>query len=162
MTQKQKRIYRKAYALLEHRTPLRVDCGALCSAACCKGDDETGMLLFPGETTPFRVLNRNGRRLAVCSGHCARRNRPLGCRIFPFLPAPDRRGRWKAQIDPRGFGVCPLVRLEQNAAFSHRFLHRVGRVGRLLSGDRRCRAFLSALWKEAEAQRALLQQISAK
>ena len=38
--------------LLENVTPLPTDCGAFCSAACCKDDPDyetSGMLLFPGE-----------------------------------------------------------------------------------------------------------------
>ena len=35
--------------LLRELTPLKTDCGRLCGGACCEGDEETGMLLFPGE-----------------------------------------------------------------------------------------------------------------
>ena len=38
-----------ARELLSTLTPLKTDCGALCSHACCAGDETTGMLLFPGE-----------------------------------------------------------------------------------------------------------------
>ena len=51
----EKRVSR-ARRLLADLTPLQTDCGALCGGACCKGDEGTGMLLFPGEDTPFRVL----------------------------------------------------------------------------------------------------------
>lgn len=86
MTRKQQRIYQKAFRLLRYATPLRTDCGVLCGARCCKGDDETGMLLFPGEPTALRVIETEGRRLAVCGGVCDRNERPLSCRIFPFFP----------------------------------------------------------------------------
>ena len=43
----------EARALLENATPLKGDCGRLCRAACCAGDEETGMLLFPGEETLY-------------------------------------------------------------------------------------------------------------
>ena len=49
-------FYRYAYSLLEEVTPLPADCGQLCGAACCKGDDETGMYLFPGERVMYRVM----------------------------------------------------------------------------------------------------------
>ena len=155
MTRKQRRIHRNAARLLRYSTPLRADCGALCERACCKGDDETGMLLFPGETTPFRVTEKNGRRLAVCGGTCRRAERPLSCRLFPFLPLPKDDGTIDVRPDPRGKGVCPLVRLENEAAFSHRFLHRVRRVGLLLLRDEETRAFLYALRREAETCEAL-------
>lgn len=162
MTQKQKRIYRKAYALLDRRTPLRTDCGVLCGRRCCRGGRETGMLLFPGEQTPLRILERNGRRLAVCSGRCRRTDRPLSCRLFPFLPAEGADGTVTVNPDMRGFGVCPLVRLAGEAAFSRRFLHRVWRVGRLLCRDRETRAFLQSLQREAAESEALLALFSAK
>ena len=39
---------------LNNVTPLRRDCGRVCSAACCRplGGEETGMLLFPMECKP--------------------------------------------------------------------------------------------------------------
>lgn len=150
MTRKQRRIYRNAARLLQNSTPLRADCGALCDRACCRGDEETGMLLFPGETTPFRVVAQNGRRVAVCGGQCDRSDRPLSCRLFPFLPVPTDDGTISVRLDMRGQGVCPLVRLEKEAAFSHRFLHRVRRAGQQLLRDSETRAFLWSLRREAE------------
>ncbi len=162
MTRKRKRIYRKACALLERHTPLRADCGALCGRACCRGDDETGMLLFPDEETPLRVTAQNGRRLAVCGGRCSRADRPLSCRLFPFLPLPQENGRIAVLPDSRGYGVCPLVRHAEEAAFSHRFLHRVKRAGALLCRDDACRAFLEAVRREMTEQDALRAQFFAK
>ena len=157
MTRKQRRIHRKALSLLRYATPLKADCGRLCEKACCRGDKETGMLLFPGEQTPFRVIERDGRRLAVCGGNCQRGERPLACRLFPFLPLPENDGKIRVRADPRGRGICPLVRLADEAAFSHRFLHRVRRVGALLWRDGESRAFLVALRREAEACEQLRQ-----
>ena len=162
MTRKQQRIYRKAYSLLEHHTPLRADCGALCGRACCRGDDETGMLLFPGETTPFRVIKKNGRRLAVCGGQCRRFDRPLGCRLFPFVPLPGPDGRIAAVLDSRGRGCCPLVAHAGKAAFSRRFLHRAKRVGVLLCRDEDCRAFLEEIRREMEDLDALRARFSSE
>ena len=106
------------------------------------------MLLFPGETTPFHVVAQNGRRVAVCGGQCDRSDRPLSCRLFPFLPVPTDDGTISVRLDMRGRGVCPLVRLEKEAAFSHRFLHRVQRAGEQLRRDTACRAFLEELQAE--------------
>ncbi len=158
MTRKQERIYRTARRLLQNSTPLREDCGLLCDKACCKGDDCTGMLLFPGEPTPFRVIEQNCRRLAVCGGVCKREERPLSCMVFPFLPLPADDGRIRVRVDARGRGICPLARHAGEAAIRHRFLHRVRRVGALLLRDEETRAFLFALRREAEETEALLKR----
>ena len=51
----QKDIISRAKDVLLPYTPLSADCGLVCGKACCKGDKETGMLLFPGEDTAFPV-----------------------------------------------------------------------------------------------------------
>ncbi len=162
MTRKQQRIYRKAFRLLRDATPLRTDCGALCGANCCNGDDETGMLLFPGEPTALRVSKTEDRRLAVCGGVCNRNARPLACRIFPFFPFVQPDGGIDVRIDPRGRGVCPLVRMEHDVLFSHRFLHRVRRVGELLCRDGACRAYLLEIQQEIAQQQEIAARFSAK
>ncbi len=162
MTQKQRRIYRKACALLARSTPLRADCGVLCGRACCRGDDETGMLLFPGEATTLAVKAKNGRRVAVCGGRCKRALRPLSCRVFPFVPLPQTNGKIAVLPDGRGYGICPLVRHAEEAAFSHRFLHRVKRAGALLCRDKACRAFLQEIGREAAACESLRAQLFEK
>jgi hypothetical protein len=48
-----KKLYKHIYKLLEDVTPIKADCGKLCNAACCEGDDETGMYLFPFEETMY-------------------------------------------------------------------------------------------------------------
>ena len=74
----------RARALLDTLTPLKSDCGRLCDGACCRGDDSTGMLLFPGEDALYercafgRVLSAGfslggaPTKLFVCEGHCPR------------------------------------------------------------------------------------------
>ena len=162
MTRKQQRIYRKTNRLLQDATPLRTDCGVLCGKRCCKGDDETGMLLFPNEPTMLRVLQNGSRRVAVCGGVCDRNTRPLGCRLFPFFPYCERGGRIRVRIDPRGEAICPLVRVQEDVLFSHRFLHRVRRAGELLCRDEQCRAFLQETQREIEQQQALKAQWTGK
>lgn len=39
----------RARELLGDLTPLKTDCGRLCGGAWLPGDEQTGMLLFPGE-----------------------------------------------------------------------------------------------------------------
>lgn len=152
-------LYRRVYALFDGVTPLRADCGAVCGKACCRGDQNTGMRLFPHEETPLRVTENEGRRFAVCDGVCDRKTRPLACRIFPFFPVPDGDGRIRAVPDPRAKAVCPLARQAENVAFRRTFLRRVEKAGRLLAKDGACRAFLeeiSAEIREVAALTALL------
>lgn len=80
------RLYKKAKNIMEDKTPLKNDCGFLCNKACCKGDTETGMLLFPFEETTLTVSEKDSVRLCVCEGSCKRESRPLSCMIFPFFP----------------------------------------------------------------------------
>jgi hypothetical protein len=46
---------KKARELLADVTPLKTDCGKVCGAKCCRSleDEETGMLLFPGEEEAY-------------------------------------------------------------------------------------------------------------
>lgn len=142
-------IYSEAYRLLENFTPLKADCGALCDKNCCKGDGGTGMLLFPNEETTLEVIERNGRRLAVCNGECNRSERPLSCRIFPFFPVIDGNSI-KVIPDYRGINVCPMVAHNDEIKFSKRFLRRVKRVGELLVADPECAEFIREISEEIE------------
>ena len=79
---------------LKSVTPLKRDCGRVCGAACCRSpeNEETGMLLFPGEEEAYRgkegwtIRETAMGPMAVCPGHCDRDERPLACRLFPLLP----------------------------------------------------------------------------
>ena len=154
--------YKKLYQLFEGVTPLKTDCGALCEKACCKGEDTVGMLLFPGEETSLPAVEAGGRRFVLCGGTCQRENRPLSCRIFPFFPAADAKGRITAVIDPRGLSVCPLVRQAEHVRFDPRFARRVKTAGKLLAKDPACLAFLREVTeeiREAAQMRDLLDQL---
>jgi hypothetical protein len=48
---KKDEVILKCYKILENETPLNFDCGKICDGKCCKGNENTGMLLFPGEET---------------------------------------------------------------------------------------------------------------
>ncbi len=152
-------LYRRLYRLFQNVTPLKTDCGRVCGGECCKGDAGTGMLLFPGERTALRVYEENGRRVAVCGGVCAREDRPLACRLFPFFPVAEG-GRVTARVDPRAYAVCPLARQWRNVRFDRRFLRRVKTAGKLLQKDPACAAFMKEITEEtmalyAEAARLL-------
>ena len=96
-------------------TPVKSDCGKLCNGECCKGDNTTGMLLFPGEEALFKdnrdykvIKDADGKSLLVCSGKCDRQTRPLSCRIFPLVPVLVD-NRIYVLDDPRAKGMCPLI-----------------------------------------------------
>lgn len=131
-------FYKAAKSIIGDKTPLYKDCGLICDKACCKGDDSTGMLLFPDEETDLRVVEENGNRLCVCNGSCNRANRPLSCMIFPFFPYIDENGKVKAVLDSRGAGVCPLVSLQDEVVFNKAFIRRVAKLGRFLKKDEEC------------------------
>lgn len=133
--------YERIYKILGDATPLGRDCGALCGKNCCKGDERTGMLLFPGEQTSLSVTENDGRRIAVCNGACNRDERPLSCRIFPFFPVEDN-GRIKIIADMRGINVCPMVTHTDEIRFSRHFMRRMRKVGRVLYSDPECAAFM--------------------
>lgn len=149
-------LFESAFRILGKRTPLKADCGVLCEKNCCRGDEKTGMLLFPFEKTTLRVEEKDGVRLAVCDGSCERDERPLSCRIFPFFPTVSDDGKIAVSLDYRGFRVCPLIRHSGDIRFSFRFLHRVRLLGELLSKDDACLEFLRETTKEIELEKALL------
>ena len=107
--------------LLRELTPLKTDCGRLCGGACCEGDEETGMLLFPGEDALYETcsfarvipadfaLGGEEVKLFVCAGRCERDNRPLACRLFPLFLTFKGDGTTKLRIDRRAKSVCPLT-----------------------------------------------------
>lgn len=143
---------KKVYKILDNVTPLKVDCGKLCSGECCKGDDETGMVLFPGEEK-FFVGNddfdikktSDGRNILVCSGKCDRKLRPVSCRIFPLFPVLID-GRIYVLDDPRARGICPLLYDEMK--LGKKFERRVAKVGKLLAENEETSAFLKLLTDE--------------
>ena len=112
---------RRARELLETLTPLKTDCGRLCEGACCQGDENTGMLLFPGEDAFYdgctfaRIipagfeLGSAPAQLFVCNGTCKRENRPLACRLFPLFLKFKEEGVTKLRMDVRAKAVCPLT-----------------------------------------------------
>ena len=110
-----------ARELLENLTPLKTDCGKLCQGACCQGDEQTGMLLFPGEEAFYEgctfariipagfALGGQDAQLLVCDGTCERSNRPLACRLFPLFLKFKEDGVTKLRMDVRAKAVCPLT-----------------------------------------------------
>lgn len=145
------RLYKRAKKIIGGKTPLKKDCGLICGNACCKGDENTGMLLFPHEKTNLKVIEKENVRLAVCEGKCKREERPLSCMIFPFFPYLNETGRVQVIPDIRGYEVCPLVRKHRDIKFDRAFLRRVKEVGRLLKEDDDCKAFLLDISREIDS-----------
>ena len=147
-----------ARELLLSLTPLKTDCGALCAHACCAGDEQTGMLLFPGEEallegcTFGRVLDADfslggeNAKLFVCSGRCDRENRPLACRLFPLFLALLKNGGTKVRMDDRARAVCPLCDYGM-AGLDEDFVAAARKAYDILLEDETCRAYLRDLYR---------------
>lgn len=159
MSEKNKNLLRAA-EILERVTPFSGrNCGSLCGAACCKGSDNDGMELFPGESEllagekSFKIVesqDENQRRILVCSGECNRRKRPLACRFFPLFPlAVEHDGEIKIipVPDPRA-AVCPLI--SHSGEISKRFYRAVRLAGKYLIRDNECRDYLLNLSSEIQ------------
>ena len=157
MKDKYQKLYAEAARIIGDKTPLKKDCGLICGGECCKGDDETGMLLFPFEESVLAVKEKDGVRLAVCQGHCQRHERPLSCRIFPFFPYVTSDGRIKVIHDIRGVNICPLISHFNEVKFDRGFLYRVKKVGRLLYADEECRKFLVDTSREIDLLISLME-----
>lgn len=136
----------EAYALLRKTTPLHKNCGSLCSQSCCRGDENTGMRLFPFEEELLRNVpafaireteSNYGNPLLVCNGSCERNRRPLACRFFPLFPLVfrDESGNIlvKAVYDPRARHACPLAK--EQARLNPWFVRAVRRAGKYLAKD---------------------------
>ncbi len=151
------KLYQKIFDVLGDLTPLTADCGRLCGGACCKGDEKTGMRLFPFEQTTLTVVEtEDGGRLAVCDGTCDREKRPLSCRIFPLFPTVDEKGRVFVELDYRAARLCPMVAHSDEIVFDKRFLKAVKKAGKLLVKDPACRVFLEETTAEIDTYAAFL------
>lgn len=140
-------LLRRAYALLENVTPLKNDCGLLCSGACCKPDTvnietEGGMSLLPYEDTliggfdSFKIKDTQDGKVLICGGKCERFFRPFACRIFPYYARIDESsGRISLRIDPRSVNVCPMALKKKGTRHSVYFHRNAIRAVRLLMRD---------------------------
>ena len=157
---KKEEVILKCYKILESETPLEFDCGKICNGKCCKGDENTGMILFPGEENLIDKnikikTSQNGEKIAVCNGTCDRTKRPLSCRIYPFFPLVKELGerkRVKIIFDLRA--DCPLVKSEYE--FNKDFLHRLKRVGKCLLLNEETKTVYMELSNEITEQIELL------
>ena len=146
------KVIKKVYKVLDTVTPLKTDCGSLCEAECCKGDNTTGMILFPGESEfykdnkNFKIINdTNNNSVLICSGKCNRSERPIACRIFPLFPVIVD-DRLYVIDDPRASGVCPL--LYDEIKLDKKFEKAVYKTGKLLIKNESTSDFLYSLTDE--------------
>ena len=146
-------LYDKIFKIMGDLTPLYVDCGQLCNGACCKGDNNTGMRLFPFEESELPVKDGN---LVVCNGTCDRNKRPLACRIFPFFPTVDEKGKIYIEPDYRASRLCPLIEHIDEVKFDPRFFRAVKKVGKILTKDNECREFLYKITEEIDIYQSFL------
>ncbi|MDR1630648.1 MAG: hypothetical protein LBS36_10625 [Oscillospiraceae bacterium] len=135
-----------AYFLLRKTTPLQKNCGRLCAQSCCRGDENTGMRLFPfeeeqlGSVPEFTLKATDGNYgypLLVCNGTCPRDLRPLACRLFPLFPLVTQTEAGEVRVsviyDPRAKHACPLAR--EYARLRSQFVRAVRRAGKYLIKD---------------------------
>ena len=145
-------VIKRVYKVLDKVTPLKTDCGILCNGECCKGDNITGMVLFPGEEVLYKdddnfsiIDGKNGNKILVCSGKCDRTLRPISCRIFPLVPVIYDEKLYIID-DPRAFGVCPLIR--DKIKLNPRFERTVYKAGKILLKNENTTEFLISLTDE--------------
>lgn len=151
------KMYKKIFDIIGDLTPLTVDCGVLCEGACCKGDEQTGMRLFPHEESSLDITEiESGERLAVCNGSCDRSQRPLACRIFPFFPTIDEKGKIFVEPDYRAFRLCPLLSHSDEIVFDPKFFKALKKVGKILAKDEECREYLYKITKEIDMYHSFL------
>ncbi len=154
-------VYLQLYKLFNNSTPIKADCGKLCNAACCKGEDG-GMYLFPGEKRVFELLTPdwirleksdftyeyNGKKksvyIAFCNESCDRFERPLACRIFPLTPILDDDGKLDIIIDPRSKAICPMGAAFKLDDFDAGFIKNVKKTFITLSKNKEFAEFLKA------------------
>lgn len=153
-------LYLQLYRLFDDSTPIDLDCGALCNKACCFGENDEGMLLFPGEYEVYKLLEpdwtesdktdmvyefdnkRYNVPILFCSGSCDRYQRPLACRIFPLTPHLDKNGRIEIITDPRAKSVCPLSKGFFLEDYNPDFVKNIYRTFTLLMKNKRFASFM--------------------
>lgn len=156
------KLYSEAWKLLEKRTPLRGDCGMICGGACCDdgGNEDAGMYLFPGEEEMYLQMpswlrieesaflygkENTPAKIAMCSGVCSRRYRPLSCRIFPLAPYKKEGEKLKIIMDLRAKAMCPLAKAARIEDLDVSFVRAVELVFSVLIKNSRIAEFVEEL-----------------
>jgi len=157
-----------ARALLADTTPLKTDCGLLCSHACCKpsGDAGEAVWLFPEEEDTdmpwgkkvLSVMPVTGTKVVSlwCDGFCSREARPFQCMIFPLVPYySKKKNAWSVRMDRRAYAVCPLTSYGKKG-LNPEFVINAEKAVRLISETETGERFLETLAREEEAYRITL------
>lgn len=132
-------------------TPLDFDCGKLCGGKCCRGDEDTGMLIFPGEEKLLEgefEIRRGSFSIAVCSGTCRRSKRPLACMIYPLFPlaVKDENGGITVKVVRDIRAHCPIN--DSGTEVKKRFARAVKRTGEYLLLNDETKKFLLEISNE--------------
>ena len=153
-------LIQKAYLAIGDQTPMRTDCGQLCSAACCRADEDGqgGVCLLPGEEAQLKGIgwgkiihdDQMDAPMLMCTDMCAREIRPFLCRIFPLCPVIGKSGKWTVRMDARARAVCPLTRGGLNG-LDPEFVRGCAKAVRIIAGDPEGEEFLTK-WAEIEAE----------
>jgi len=144
--------------MLNNSTPLKADCGLICNSKCCKGDDEFGMLLYPGEkeyladkgsnlTINEKTFYGTSVYFAICKGICSRNLRPLSCRIYPLVPHINIDNKLTIIEDPRAKYICPLLFERDNLKINTFFKRNVHDAFYLMFQDLEIKTFLKIFSK---------------
>ncbi len=156
--------FEQIYNIIAEHTPLASDCGILCDNLCCKGDDETGMALFPGEEShfethpenwfslndsPYKLSNGKTLQLLICNGTWQRERRPLSCRIFPLIPYITEDGFLEIRADLRAATMCPLLK-ETEKKISDKFIDALYDTFKLLIENEEILEFIEILSDEQD------------
>ena len=138
-------LLNQAYNLLSLHTPLKSDCGKLCSKACCNNNsvgntENSGMLLLPFEENllcdpSFDFKDSEDGKLLICDGVCNREMRPFSCRIFPYYARISKDGKITLKEDPRAFSVCPVSLRKKGTRSNIYFRRNAIRAVRILMRD---------------------------
>lgn len=147
-----------ARELLNAVTPLKYDCGRACGNACClpDGDGQGGVMLLPGEEEALRgaswarLTPLGDETLLICDGLCDRNLRPMGCMIFPLIPAVNEEGRWGVRMDSRARAMCPLYS-SGIRGLERPFVSGVKRAVSIMSRDALLNAYMLK-WMERERE----------
>ena len=153
-------LIERAYQAIENKTPLRTDCGQLCSAACCFADEDGqgGVCLLPGEEAQLENISwgkivhdpQMDAPMLMCSDMCEREIRPFLCRIFPLCPVIGKSGKWTVRMDARARAVCPLSASGLNG-LDPDFVRGCAKAVRIIAEDPEGEAFLQS-WAGIEAE----------
>lgn len=153
-------LLRRAYATIGETTPMKTDCGSLCSAACCAADEDGqgGVCLLSPEREALQDVDwgridhdpQMDAPMLMCTDMCKRDLRPFLCRIFPLAPVIGKSGKWTVRMDARARAVCPLTGAGLNG-LDPDFVRGCARAVRIIAGDAEGEAFLSR-WAAIEAE----------